>query len=160
MKWPKRKYLLLIVGILLLPLLGYLAYILFVQEQYVLTTLDAGANREIRIWADTYFENCQRFYYEIRVNGQVTSPISFIDCRNEEPKFRLLYSKDRHLVGVVEVARPEILVVINDFASGETWPRGNDKDSWEEKLSRGRHLKDRLNADNPQMNLALSDEVP
>jgi hypothetical protein len=160
MKWPKRKYLLLIVGILLLSLLGYLAYILFVQEQYVVTTLDAGGNREIRIWADTYFENCQRFYYEIRVNGQVTSPISFIDCQYEEPKFRLLYSKDHNLVGVVEVARPEILVVINDFASGETWPRANDKDSSVEKLSRGRRLKDRLNADNPQMNLALSDEVP
>jgi hypothetical protein len=49
MKWPKRKYLLLIVGIFLLSLLGYLAYILFVQEQYVVTTLDAGGNREIRI---------------------------------------------------------------------------------------------------------------
>jgi hypothetical protein len=160
MKWPKRKYLLLIVGILLLSLLGYLAYILFVQEQYVVTTLDAGANREIRIWSDTYFENCQRFYYEVRVNGQVTSPTSFIDCQHEVPKFRLLYSKDRNLVGIVEDARPEILVVIIDFASGETWPRGNDKDSWEEKLSRGRRLKDRLKADNPQMNLALSDEVP
>src|SRR6266581_5714075 len=62
MKWSKRKYLLLITGILLLSVLGYFAYILFVQEQYVATTLDAGANREIRIWSDTYFENCQRFY--------------------------------------------------------------------------------------------------
>src|SRR6266700_4491561 len=147
MKWSKRKYLLLITGILLLSVLGYFAYILFVQEQYVATTLDAGANREIRIWSDTYFENCQRFYYEVRANGHVTSPISFIDCQYKEPKFRLLYSKDRNLVGVVEDTRPEILVAINDFASGETWPRGNDKDSWEEKLNRGRRLKDRLKAD-------------
>ena len=156
----KRKYLLLPIAVLSLSLPGYLACELVNQGRYVVATLDAGSSREIRIWADVYMENCQRFYYEVRVNGQRTVPISFIDCQSEEPSFNLLHSQDRNLVGVVETRRPEVLVAINDFASGETWPRANDKDSWEEKLVRGRRLRDRLKADHPNSNLALSDEVP
>jgi hypothetical protein len=37
-------------------------------------------------------ENCQRSYYEVRVNGKVTSTMSFIDCQDEELAFKLLYS--------------------------------------------------------------------
>ena len=160
MKWFRSRYLLLVGASLVFSVLAYLAYVLFVQQKYVVTTLDAGSNREVILWADTYVENCQRFYYEIRVNDQVTSPISFIDCRDEAPRFKLLYSKDRSLVGLVEKERPEVLVAINDFTSGETWPRANGSDSWEEKLNRGKRLRDRLEADYLHINLALSDEVP
>ena len=155
----KPKYPLLLAAVLLLSLSGYLACG-FRQPSYVFTTLDAGSNREIRIWADVYFENCVRYYYEVRVHGQTTVPISFIDCHSEDPTFNLLHSKDRNLVGVIETRRPEVLVAINDFTSGETWPRANDKDSWEETLIRGRRLRDGLKADHPHLNLALSGEVP
>ena len=155
----KPKYLLL-AAVLLLSLAGYLACTLSNQGRFVVATLDAGSSREIRIWADVYMENCQRFYYEVRVNGQATVPLWFIDCQSEEPSFDLLPSQDRNLVGVVETRRPEVLVAINDFTSGETWPRANDKDSWEETLIRGRRLRDKLKADHPHLNLALSDEVP
>jgi hypothetical protein len=131
-----------------------------IEQRYVVATLHAGSSREIRIWADVYMENCQRFYYEVRVNGQPTVPISFIDCQSEKPIFNLLHSQDRNLVGVFETGRPEVLVAIVDFTSGETWPKANDKDSWEETLIKGRRLRDRLKADHPHLNLALSDEVP
>ena len=156
----RPKHLLLVGVGLLLSSFAYLAYVLFVQGRYVVAALDAGPNRAVLIWKDIYFENCQKFYYEIRVSGHVTSPPFFIDCQYEEPTFTLIYSKDRNLVGVVKSESPEVLVAINDFSSGETWPRGNDRDSWKETLSRGRRLKDRLKADHPQLNLALSDDVP
>jgi hypothetical protein len=162
MKWSKRQRLLLIAGILLpfVLLSGYLAYLLFVQERYVVATLDAGSRREIRIWGDRYIENCQPLYYEVRVDGRVVSPLTFIDCKYREPTFRLLYSKERNLVGVIEDERPEVILAINDFDSGETWPAAKAGDSWEAKLRIGRRLKDRLGADNPQLKLKLSDEAP
>jgi hypothetical protein len=156
MAW-KPKCRLLPEAVLLLSLSGYLGCH---QQRNVVATLDAGSSREIRIWADVYIENCQRFYYEVRVHSQPTVPISFIDCQSEEPTFNLLHSHDRNLIGVVESRRPEVLVAINDFASGETWPRASDKDSWEEKRIRGRRLRDRLKADHPHLTLALSDEIP
>ena len=156
----RSKHLFLLGALLVFSVFAYLAYVLFVQERYVVATLDAGSNRVLLIWKDSYFENCQKFFYEVRVNGDVTSPPSFIDCQYEEPTFTLIYSKDRNLVGVVKNESPEVLVAINDFTSGETWPRAGDRDSWEVTLARGRRLKDRLKADHPQLNLALSDEVP
>jgi hypothetical protein len=160
MAHPRRKYLLLAAATILVSALGYLAYILFVQEQYVVTTLDAGQDREVVIWADRYVENCQPFYYEVKVSGRITSPMSFISCSWEEPPFKLLSSKDRNLVGVVDGERPEVLLVLHDFASGETWPRGKDSDDWRVNSDRGRRLRDRLRADHPQLSLALSGEVP
>lgn len=160
MPWLRPKNLILVGAILLFSVFASLAYVLFVQGRYVVATLDAGSNREFLIWKDIYFENCQKFFYEIRVNGNVTSPPSFIDCQYEEPTFTLIYSKDRDLVGIVKNESPEVLVAINDFTSGETWPRAGDRDSWEVTLARGRRLKDRLKSDHPQLNLALSDEVP
>ncbi len=160
MKWSRPKYLLLVGAGLVLSVFAYLACRPLLEGKYVVATLDAGSNREFRVWADRYIENCERFYYEVRVNGQVTSPVSFIDCQIEDPTFKLLYSSDRNLVGLITKETPEGLVAINDFAGGETWPRASDKDSFEETLNRGRRLRDRLKLDNPQMNLLLSSEVP
>lgn len=160
MELLKPKYLLLVAASLVFSVLAYLAYVLLVQQRNVVATLDAGSNREFILWADTYVEDCQTFLYEIRVKGEVTSPLSFIDCRDDEPTFKLLYSKNRSLVGLVENESPEVLLAINDFVSGESWPRANDRDSREEMLNRGRRLRNRLKADHPQLTLVLRDEVP
>ena len=35
--------------------------------------------------------------------------------------FRLVYSKDRNLVGLIEESSPNIIYALHDFASGGTW---------------------------------------
>ncbi|HET6892445.1 MAG TPA: hypothetical protein VFH31_15185 [Pyrinomonadaceae bacterium] len=156
----RRKYLLLVKGVLLFSVFGCLACIEMLQRRYVFATLDVGANREFRIWADTYIENCQRFFYEVSVNGQIISPQSFIDCYDKDPTFKLVYSSDRDLVGLVTNETPEVLLAIHDFASSATWPRLRDNDTYKEALIRGKRLRDSLQLDNPKMKLMLSDEVP
>ena len=69
-------------------------------------------------------------------------------------------SADKTVVGLVWVKRPEVLLVAHNFASGESWPRAQGRDSLEATLHRGRRLRDQLQADNAQPTLALSHEVP
>lgn len=138
-----------------------------VQRGYMSYTverrIDAGSGRTITILGDTTPFEIPAWYYEIDAGKQLvaTTFLSRAACypyRNF--RYKLLTSSDRELVGVVCENRPDVLLVLYDFASGESWPRGHPSDTYEITLARGRRLKDRLQAENPEPKLALSDEVP
>src|SRR5262245_38972689 len=131
MRLLNRKFLITLAAIIVFSLVGYIAYILFTEEQYVAATLNVDQNREIIIWADSYSENCEPYYYEVKENGIVTSTIHFIGCNKDDPNFKLLFSRDRKIVGVIETEAPEELLAIHDFGTGESWPSGNLNDKWE-----------------------------
>jgi hypothetical protein len=155
-----RKYLIVLAAVVVFSFIGYIAYYLFIEEQFVAARLIVDANREIIIWADSYSENCQPYYYEVKENGIAMSLMYSIGCNKDDANFKLLFSRDRKIVGVVEEERPEELLAIIDFGKGESWPREKYNDKWEEVQERGRRLRDRLKAENPQMKLMLRDEVP
>ena len=124
----------------------------------VMKRIDGGADRSIVILRDDTPFEIPGWFFEIHVGQQIVVPITFISgsCRSyPEPDFKLLTSRDRTLVGLVRKDRPEVLAVIHDFVSGASWPRDTDGIS----LKRGRILRDRLQADNPEPKLSLCHEI-
>jgi hypothetical protein len=123
----------------------------------VVTRIEAGSGRSITILLDDTPFEIPSWCYEINQGQQVVVPTTMLQrCCGQErnPKFKLLTSTDRTLVGLVSEKRPNVIFVLHDFDSGETWPRGGSE-------SLGRRLRNRLQADNPQIsNLALSSELP
>lgn len=127
----------------------------------VITRIDAGPNRSITILEDDTPFEIPGWFYEINVGSQIVVPMCMLSqCCPSRPKFRLLKSTDQTLVGLVLETRPEVLLLVHDFDSGQSWPRATNDDTWQLTLARGRQLRDRLQADNPQLNLKLSHEVP
>ena len=121
----------------------------------VVTRIEAGPGRSITILLDDTPFEIPRWCYEINQGKEVIVPTTGLQrCCAGNPKFKLLSSTDRTLVGLVLEKRPNVIFVLHDFHSGETWPRSDSE-------SLGRRLRNRLQADNPQIsNLALSSEVP
>lgn len=144
----------------LILVVGYLAYKLFIQQTYVVANLDAGSNRKINILADTFYDNGQAFYYDVEENGKETVPKYFIGGGEDDGtmRFKLIYSKDRNLVGVIEEDNANIIYALHDFHSGETWP-GSDRFSAAGSQT-GLRLRDRLQVDVQNTVLVLSDDVP
>ena len=146
---------------IILLILCYLLYTRYERVQRgktdfaVVARIEAGPDRSITILLDDTPFEIPGWCYEINQGQQVVVPTTMLQrCCVGNPKFKLLTSTNRALVGLVSEKRPNLIFVLHDFDSGETWPRG-DSDS------RGRRLRDRLQADNPQIsNLALSSEVP
>jgi hypothetical protein len=129
----------------------------------VVTRLDAGAGRRITILKGTEPFEIPSWYYEITVGEQIVMPVTFLSgsCRSDRnAEYQLLISRDHEIVGVVCEKKREVLLVVHDFASGESWPRGEFDNSYEATLKRGRKLRDRLQKDHSERKLALSHEVP
>ena len=124
--------------------------------------IDAGAGRTFVILLDDTPFEIPGYFFEIHVGQQIVVPTTFISgsCRGaSDPDFKLLTSRDRTLVGLVRKDRPEVLAVVHDFVSGASWPRESGNDTYKTSLERGRKLRDRLQADNPEPKLSLCHEV-
>ena len=129
----------------------------------VLTQLDAGDNRKITVLKGTEAFEVPSWYFEITAGEQTVVPVTFLSgaCRGDRSaKYQLLTSKDRAIVGMVCDKRPDVLLVVHDFASGESWPREVPDLSYQANLQRGRMLKNRLQVDHPERKLVLDHEVP
>ena len=131
------------------------------RDYAVVTRIDGGSNRSITILLDDTPFEVPAWFYEINVGSQIVVPTCMLSrCCTSDVKFRLLTSTDQALVGLVTETRPEVLLLLHDFNSGQSWPRPANDETWHLTLSRGHSLRDRLQADHPQLNLKLSDEVP
>lgn len=121
----------------------------------VVTRIEAGPGRSITILLDDTAFETPRWCYEINQGQEVVVPTTMLQrCCVGNPKFKLLSSADRTVVGLVLEKHPNVILVLHDFDSGETWPRSESEEL-------GKRLRNRLQADNPQIStLALSSEVP
>ena len=127
----------------------------------VVTRIDAGSSRSITILRDETPFEIPAWTYEINVGDQIVVSTTHLSgaCTERASDYRLLASKDGNLVGLVCKERPHILLVVHDFASGETWPRSLMEDQINDTLQRGRRLRDRLQVDHPEPRLILSHEA-
>jgi hypothetical protein len=159
-KFSRSKLTLALLLAVLVLTLGYVAYALLIQQTYVVANLDAGSNRQITILADIFYDNGQAFYYDVSGDGRLIVPKHFIGGGDDDGtiRFKLIYSKDRNLVGVIEEHNPNIIYALHDFHSGETWP-GSDRFS-DSGSQTGLRLRDRLQADIQDTVLMLSNNVP
>lgn len=128
----------------------------------VVTRIDAGSGRSITILRDDTPFEVPAWTYEINVRERIVVPTTYLSgaCRSERASdYQLLASKDGTLIGLVCKERPHILLLVHDFASGETWPRSLMEDQINDTIQRGRRLRDRLQTDHPQPRLILSHDA-
>ena len=118
----------------------------------VQTRIDAGQGRSITILTIDEFLEESAWYYEINADGKVAVPMTFLYncCYDSRAGFTTLYTSDRNIVGLVWDRRPDVLLMLHDFTTGENCPRHR------EQIWCGR-LRDRLKADNPGLRLELNE---
>jgi hypothetical protein len=166
----------LIVGVLLSGCLGscLLGRYIFSEREYTVAVLDCGKGRQIILKSWVRHEGISDLHYEVRADGLAGVSTTATDARGRafwearEPGFdfgQLHYStvvsKDGELVGVVAREFPYSLIVVHDFATGESWPhdlrryqqvKGEKvRGSLHDGLLREQALRERLEQDNPQL---------
>ena len=127
----------------------------------VVAKIDVGHGTTISVLGDDTPFEVPSWCYEINEGDKIVVPIFRLNgCCSPEgnPKFRLLTSEDRSVVGLVWNSHPNVLLVLHDFDSGETWPGAADVRFLDGNLSIGRKLRDKLQAVYPQQILTLSSE--
>jgi hypothetical protein len=156
MQFINRKYMILICIVFTLFLFTHKLYVFLSQEQVIFSKLNVKSNRDIIIWTDTFYDNCQRYYYQSR-NNEVVTPQKFIGCNKTKAHFSLVLSKHQNIVGIVEDENPELVLAVHNFESGGNCSRGKEDDKWEIVMEERKCLLDRLKEANPQKKLFLRD---
>jgi len=126
------------------------------QSFDVVTRIDAGSNRRITILTGTEPFEVPAYYFEIDEGPQRIVQTCFLHgCCDVNPKFRLVTSRDRSVVGLTSERQPDLLLLAYDFNAPQ-W-RGTPGDEWScgRALDRTQAAKDKLQSENPQLNLKL-----
>ena len=113
------------------------------------------------VYADRSWEVSQGFYYEIREQRRVVTPrtaIAWITPAGQGPQFRVLEAEKGELIGVLEAGRPEEILVLHDFRSGESWPYERAVNTKQAAAELGERLLARLRRACPNTPYALADE--
>jgi hypothetical protein len=123
-----------------------------------IATLDAHSQRRIVFKADVCFENDSRpIYYEVWGPGRVVTPTTYLENDNGSTPhtFATFFAEGGSLVAVVEttVGSSGEIVIIEDFASSESWPRLRDNEVARDSIvkQKWQGIFDRLHRENPQL---------
>ena len=87
--------------------------------------LSVGRGRAIDIWAEASWEINRGIYYQARDGDRVITRKTFFDADDGGTRhtYTLVSAERQELVGIVENGE---LVIIQDFQTGESWPRLRD----------------------------------
>ena len=133
-------------------IVGYLC-----KQQTSIATLDVHNQRHIIFTADSCFENDSRpIYYEVRESGRVFTPTTYIgnDDGNQGHTYQVFFAEGESLVAVLETtATPAEIVIMQDFNSGESWPRLRENEVAREEFVKRKWqgVYERLRRENPQL---------
>jgi hypothetical protein len=127
-------------------------------DEYHVATFDCGDGRMIFITAATCWAHSQPVYYTVVVNGKTVTPKwDFTDAHGDAKKarFEIVKAENSNLVGLVEVSDSgdRELVLVHDFATGESWPRLRDNEAKNEPSvqRKWQDYFDRLQRENPTL---------
>jgi hypothetical protein len=97
------------------------------SKYYRVAELDAGGGRSVSILAERDYDNTQPVYYEVRAEGRVVVPRTYISSIEPDDtkrlRLKLVWNKAGSVCGVVDERLPQKLWVLHNFKTGETWPR-------------------------------------
>lgn len=134
------------------PIVDYLC-----KQRQNIATLDIGNQRRIVLTAEVCFENDSRpIYYEVSEAGRVVAPTTYIgsDNGNESHTYTTFYAERESLVAVLETsATPPQIVIMQDFNSGESWPRLRDNEIATQEFvkQKWQRIFERLRRENSQL---------
>jgi hypothetical protein len=117
---------------------------------------------QIVIYTDSFQEVTQALYYEVHTGGQTRVPIAFfggaaLSQRIAEESFTTITGEGGILVGVAYASDPKAILILHDFATDETWPKGGYSEHFTATHQRGRKLLDRLREASGTPDLRLAD---
>ena len=118
--------------------------------------LDVREGREVLLTAGVCWEISRPIYYEIKKNGELVVPKSYLggDSGFGEHQYEAIFGEGGSLVGILETTNGKrTLVVMQNFRTGDSWPRVKDWEvSYEEHVvKRNLDLFDRLRKENPSL---------
>ncbi len=126
------------------------------RDEYKVQTLDAGRHRRIYIYRMSSWEVSIPLSYEVwDGNTKSVERTSFLFIE-PIPEFRLVTSEGGDLVAVVSSEAPEVVLILHDFKSGDSWPHGLSHERWNEPSKKGDLLLDRLKAGHPSVRYVLN----
>ena len=126
------------------------------SKRATIAKLDLKHQRTAIVTAASCWEHARPIYYEIKEAGQVITPTTYIgnDNGDDTHQYTVFYAEDESLIAVLETTAttPEI-IIMQDFKSGESWPRFRDNEVGTEESVRQkwRGIFDRLQRENPQL---------
>jgi hypothetical protein len=156
----RRRKLLALTAVLAVGVgFGIWVYRIAVQDEYHVATFDCGDGRTIVITAANFWEVSQAVHYTVLVNGEVVSPKRYFTNANGNSgtllRFDTVTAEDNNLVGVVQISESgeRDLVILHDFATGESWPRLRDNEvSYAPSVKKKwRRSFDRIQQENPTL---------
>lgn len=140
-------------------------------EPVTLKTLDLGNDRVIRITIEPNSQRTLSLHYHVDVQGQSKIEHAFFGTLPRTatpPDFEIYRTEQGDLIGLAQAAAPDRIIILHDFASGDSWPYRSvtykDTDTRksypyyeneEQIMARGEALFQRLADANPQPPLDL-----
>ena len=149
-----------VVAVIALGLLTYYAGSILdylCERRQNIATLDVRNQRRIVLTVDVCFENDSRpIYYEVREANRVVTPTTYVGNDNgvESHTYTTFYAERESLVAVLETsATPAQIVIMQDFNSGESWPRLRDDEMPTQEFvkQKWQRIFERLRLENPQL---------
>lgn len=144
-------------------------------DPVTLAELDCGPGRVIRITIEPNSQQTLSLHYHVDVDGQPRVGHAFFGTlprTSPPPGFVIHAAEAGNLVGVAQASVPGRVIILHDFATGDSWPmRGvtyKDTDpqhlypyyeEGESITARGEALFARLAKDNPDKTLELLDTL-
>jgi len=140
-------------------------------EPVTLKTLDLGADRVIRITVALNSQQTLSLHYHVDINGKTVVDHAFFGTLPRTappPDFVTYTAEDGDLIGLAQAVKPDRIIILHDFASGDSWPQRivtyEDVDTrksypyYEEEgpiMARGDALYERLILNHPDTPLEL-----
>ena len=127
-------------------------------KNYEVARLNVGEGRSIIISAKRFPDDTQPIYYQVAVNGRAVISPTYIS--SEEPvdvkhfHLRIVKNNDGSIAGVIEEKLPQKILVLHNFATGQTWPRC-EVGGPESCERTGKMLVDELQKDHPEVRFIL-----
>lgn len=97
--------------------------------------LPVGDNRSIIILTDKDYEISRGIYYQVKIGEETVVSTCRICGAAKDPDsltFKIVSASGGNLIAVYEETNPERILLIHDFNSGTSWPRGAP-DEWDRR---------------------------
>ena len=140
-------------------------------QPVIITELDAGPGRVVRITVDTNSQGTLSLFYNVIENETVSIDRAFFGTlprTSPPPEFVTYTAQEGDIVGFAQASAPKQIVILHDFKSGDSFPMRNvtykptDTNKsypyFEEEgpiLERGDRLFEKLNAEHPEDDFTL-----
>ncbi len=126
---------------------------------YVVKSLPAGAGRSIVILTHDDYEISRGIYYQVNIGEETVVSTCWICGAAKDPNslnYKIISALDGDLVGVYEETNPERILVLHEFSTGRSWPRGGPEEWTRDTNNRGETLLEQLQQEYPDSNFRLN----